>query len=134
LLSVSPTNPQPLYQQVIEQLRALILGGDLQPGQPLPSVRQLAADISASVITTRRAYLELEREGLIVTRPGRGTFVAELPPDGRREAALKLLGRELEALLARAQALGVDPRALQVVLGSLIEERSGREHVKEEGR
>jgi hypothetical protein len=60
--------------------------------------------------------------------------VAELPPDGRRKAALKLLGRELEALLARARALGVDPRALQVVLGSLIEERSGREHVKEEGR
>ncbi|HSW09768.1 MAG TPA: GntR family transcriptional regulator [Bacillota bacterium] len=132
MLSVSPTNPQPLYQQVIEQLRALILIGDLQPGQPLPSVRQLAADISTSVITTRRAYLELEREGLIVTSPGRGTFVAELSPDRRREVALRLLEREMEALLVRARALRVDPRALQSLFRSWLEGHGGREPVKED--
>lgn len=133
MLCISPTNPQPLYQQVIEQLRALILTGDLQPGQQLPSVRQLAADISASVITTRRAYQELELEGLIVTSPGRGTFVAELSSDARREAASKLLGREMEALLARARVLRVDPLALQALFRSWLEEHSGTgEPVKEE--
>ncbi|MDQ7793358.1 MAG: GntR family transcriptional regulator [bacterium] len=121
MLSISPANPQPLYLQVVDQLRALILAGDLSPGDPLPSVRQLAIDIATSVITTRRAYLELEREGLIVTRPGRGTFVAELDAHQRRSAALALLQRELGGWLARAQALGVEPRALQDLLDSAIE-------------
>lgn len=121
MLSVSPHNPRPLYQQVVEQLRALILGGDLAPGESLPSVRQLAADIAASVITTRRAYLELEREGLIVTRPGRGTFVAELDAGQRQRVALALLEEEMVALVARAADLGVDAGALQAMLKAILE-------------
>ena len=120
MLSISPGNPQPLYQQVVEQIRARILTGDLPAGTPLPSVRQLAADISASVITTRRAYLELEKEGLIITKPGLGTFVAQLTDEHRQQMALAILRDELAALVARAEALGVSGEELSHLLGDII--------------
>lgn len=112
MLFISQTNPQPLYRQVVEQIRARILSGDLTPGTPLPSVRQLAAQISASVITTRRAYLELEREGLITTRPGLGTFVAQISGQRRKEITMGMLREELERLAARARELGVPSQEL----------------------
>ena len=77
-ITVSPNNPVPLYQQIVQQVRAKVLTGELKAGDPLPSMRQLASQLIASVITTKRAYSELEAEGLIVTRAGLGTFVADL--------------------------------------------------------
>ena len=79
-ITVSPNNPVPLYQQIVQQVRARVLTGELRAGDPLPSMRQLASQLIASVITTKRAYSELEAEGLIVTRAGLGTFVADLDP------------------------------------------------------
>ena len=73
-IDVSPNNPVPLYQQIVEQVRAKILTGELNAGDPLPSIRQLAGQLLASVITTKRAYSELEAEGLIMTRTGLGTL------------------------------------------------------------
>ncbi|MGI6130717.1 MAG: GntR family transcriptional regulator [Bacillota bacterium] len=80
-VTVSPNNPVPLYEQIVEQVRAKILTGELKAGDPLPSIRQLAGQLLASVITTKRAYSELEAEGLIITRTGLGTFVADLGPE-----------------------------------------------------
>lgn len=77
-IQVSMDDPEPMYAQIERQLRALIVGRHLEPGTPLPSVRALAHDLSCSVITTRRAYQELEQEGFIRTRQGMGTVVAEL--------------------------------------------------------
>jgi len=77
-ITVSPNNPVPLYQQIVQQVRARVLTGELRAGDPLPSMRQLASQLIASVITTKRAYSELEAEGLIVTRAGLGTFVSDL--------------------------------------------------------
>jgi len=77
LVVISQADPRPLYLQVKEQLRHRIAVGDLPPGSEIPSIRQLAADIRVSVITIKRAYLELELEGVIQTRQGRGSFVAE---------------------------------------------------------
>ena len=77
-ITVSPNNPVPLYQQIVQQVRAKVLTGELKAGDPLPSMRQLASQLIASVITTKRAYSELEAEGLIVTRAGLGTFVSDL--------------------------------------------------------
>ena len=74
---ISQTDPRPLYQQVKDQLRHRIAVGELKPGDEIPSIRQLAADIRVSVITIKRAYLELELEGVIQTRQGRGSFVAD---------------------------------------------------------
>lgn len=74
---ISQADPRPLYLQVKEQLRHRIAVGVLKPGDEIPSIRQLAADIRVSVITIKRAYLELELEGVIQTRQGRGSFVAD---------------------------------------------------------
>jgi GntR family transcriptional regulator len=74
---ISQADPRPLYQQVKDQLRHRIAVGELKPGDEIPSIRQLAADIRVSVITIKRAYLELELEGVIQTRQGRGSFVSD---------------------------------------------------------
>ena len=75
--TISQTDPRPLYLQVKEQIRHRIAVGELKPGDEIPSIRALAADIRVSVITIKRTYLELEREGVIQTRQGRGSFVAD---------------------------------------------------------
>jgi GntR family transcriptional regulator len=74
-------DPEPMYRQIESQLRDFILGGQLPPGTKLPSVRALATNLSCSVITTRRAYQDLEGEGFIHTRQGMGTVVAEIPDE-----------------------------------------------------
>ena len=87
---LSMEDPQPMYRQIESQLRDFILAGVLRPGTKLPTIRALASDLSCSVITTRRAYQDLENEGLILTRQGRGTVVAQIPEEKmsvrRREA------------------------------------------------
>ena len=78
---ISVDDPKPMYAQVEEQLRDLILAGHLKPETKLPSTRALARDLTCSVITTRRVYEDLEREGFVRTRSGRGTVVAEIPEE-----------------------------------------------------
>ena len=89
-LHLSLDDPEPMYRQIESQLRDFILDGQLEPGTRLPSMRALARDLSCSVITTRRAYEDLEGEGFIWTRQGMGTLVAEMPEEKmaahRREA------------------------------------------------
>ena len=71
----SQTDSRPLYQQIMEQIKQRIAVGDWPPNAPLPSIRELATGIKVSIITVKRAYLELEREGVIVTQQGRGSRV-----------------------------------------------------------
>ena len=89
-IHLSMDDPEPMYRQIESQLRDFILAGQLPPGTKLPSVRALAKDLSCSVITTRRAYQDLEGEGFIRTRQGMGTVVAEMTEEKmsvhRREA------------------------------------------------
>jgi GntR family transcriptional regulator len=77
-LNISQTDARPMYLQIVEQIRQRIAAGDWAAGKELPSIRALAADLSVSVITVKRAYLDLESEGVIVTRHGKGSFVAEV--------------------------------------------------------
>lgn len=72
-----------MYHQITEQLRALIVSGQIEEGRLLPSIREFAADLSCSVITVRRVYQDLEREGLLKTRQGTGTFVAKVGTEER---------------------------------------------------
>jgi GntR family transcriptional regulator len=99
---ISQADPRPLYLQVKEQLRHRIAVGELRTGDEIPSIRQLAADIRVSVITIKRAYLELELEGVIQTRQGRGSFVAENANLGQR-----LKEQELDQHLAAAAEVAV---------------------------
>jgi GntR family transcriptional regulator len=103
---LSNSSEKPLYLQIIEQVRKEIMDGEIVSGQPLPSIRALAADLSVSVITTKRAYDELEKEGLIEMIPGRGCFAAgnnEL----MRERRLKLLEEQIEGMLKQAAYLEI---------------------------
>jgi GntR family transcriptional regulator len=85
---ISPAAPGALYDQIVNGFRREISEGRLAPGSPLPSFRQLAADLMVSLITVKRAYEELEREGIIYRRQGLGTFVAEQGGDRSRDLKL----------------------------------------------
>ena len=77
-LNISQTDARPMYLQIMEQIRMRIAAGDWAPGKELPSIRALAADLRVSVITVKRAYLDLETAKVIVTRHGKGSFVADV--------------------------------------------------------
>ncbi|MCX7397445.1 MAG: GntR family transcriptional regulator [Planctomycetales bacterium] len=100
-ITLSQSDPRALYLQVIEQIQRRVAVGDLLPGTELPSIRQLAADLSVSVITIKRAYLELEREGTITTRQGKGSVVSDQP--GLQSSIAQ---RELDEHLNQAAQLG----------------------------
>lgn len=109
-----------MYQQIVDQITARVLAGDWAPGQALPSIRELAAGSGVSVITVKRAYEELERAGLIQTRHGKGSVVAERP-----QLARDLHEQALQAQLAEAAAtaarLGLDRAALHARLDAALD-------------
>jgi len=121
LLTVDNLSPVPLYQQIVDQIRGKILTGQLKPGDPLPSIRQLAADLSISVITTKRAYQELENEGLIQTRPGRGTFVSELKRAYLQEVGLREVEDRLREAVRTALRLGVSRAVVEDLLKKILD-------------
>lgn len=100
-LTVSQADRRPMYLQLMEQIRHRIAIGDWSPGHELPSIRALAVDVGVSVITVKRAYLELERGGVIVTRQGKGSFVSEAA-----DLAANLRQQELDDHLLAAAAIG----------------------------
>jgi GntR family transcriptional regulator len=110
--AISQSDKRPMYLQIMEQIKERIAVGDWAEGQPIPSIRQLAVDLQVSVITVKRAYLELEREGVIVTQQGKGSRVASTPGLGAqlREQELQ---QHLEQATRIAAALGIRPRDLE---------------------
>ena len=100
---ISNSSGKPIYEQITAQVKNMILSGQLSEGQALPSMRQLARDLRISVITTKRAYEDLEREGFLINVPGKGCFVAAKDPALLREETL----RRIEAALAQAVDLAV---------------------------
>jgi GntR family transcriptional regulator len=109
---ISQTDKRALYLQIMEQVKQKIAVGDWTTGQAIPSIRQLAADIGVSVITVKRAYLELEREGLIMTRQGKGCFVASDSDLGARIREQEL-AQHLEHAVRSAAMMGVSPKNLE---------------------
>jgi GntR family transcriptional regulator len=106
---LSSNESSPMYSQIMEQILAKVMAGDWGPGHPLPSIRELASASKVSVITVKRAYLELEHAGVIVTRQGKGSFVAdtqELP----RQLAQQEFETHLAGLLVAATKLGLGPK------------------------
>ena len=89
----------PIYEQIYTQIKNQIIGGDLREDEALPSIRSLAKDLRISVITTKRAYEELERDGFIVTVPGKGSYVAEKNLDFVREEQLKSIEEHMQEIV-----------------------------------
>lgn len=96
----------PIYRQLVQQVREAIARGDLKPEDQLPSVRQLSRDLVINPNTVARAYTELEREGLLSNRPGRGVFVAEPKGELTKDARRRRLLESLDRLLTEAVHLG----------------------------
>jgi len=116
------SSDQPIYEQITEQIKDKIMRGELKGGDALPSMRTLAKDLHISVITTKRAYEELERSGFIHTVVGRGSFVAQTNMDLVREEQY----RKIESLLGEsvhlAKQSGIDCKELEDILRMLYEE------------
>ena len=104
-LFLSAADATPMYRQIVDQITARVIAGDWAPGAALPSIRELAAANAVSVITVKRAYLELEHASVIVTRHGKGSFVAESIDPSRAHLQGELL-RQIDAVLATADRLG----------------------------
>jgi GntR family transcriptional regulator len=110
--AISQSDKRPMYLQIMEQIKQRIAVGDWTEGQPIPSIRQMAVDLQVSVITVKRAYLELEREGVIVTQQGKGSHVASNAGLGARLREQELQ-QHLEQAMRIAAQLGMRPRELE---------------------
>ncbi len=120
-INLSLQSEVPAYEQIKMQIKAQILAGDLPPNAPLVSMRQLARDLRVSVITTTRAYGDLEAEGLIYTLQGRGSFVKGDAEAVRRQY-LKAVDESLQAAVEKGRAAGVDLSGLQRRLEEIYHE------------
>ena len=123
-LIIRNTTSQPIYEQIYVQIKSQIVAGTLRPGEALPSIRALAKDLKISVITTKRAYDELEAQGLIYTMAGKGCFVAEENLELIREQRQKELEDHLTAALELARGCGLTVQDLVRTLTLLSEEES----------
>src|SRR3974390_2426609 len=106
-LRISTTDGMPIYLQIVNQVKHLIASRRLSPGDEIPAIRTLANDLLINPNTVARAYLELEREGLVFKRHGSGTFVSEGGSPLARKGRLKLLTQRIGAFLSHAKHLGV---------------------------
>ena len=121
-LVISNASNLPIYEQIVEGIKRHILSGELREGDMLPSIRALAKDLRISVITTKRAYEELEGEGFIYTVAGKGCFVAARSREWMREDLLRRIEEHLQELSRLATAAGVSGEELCRMLRTLCEE------------
>ena len=112
----------PIYEQISDQIKAMIMNGTLKEGDALPSMRNLAQDLRVSVITTKRAYEILEAEGMIESFTGRGSFVAAQDPQLLREQNLREIEKHLSAAVDIARKSGIRTDEVQELLNILLEE------------
>lgn len=119
---ISNASGQPIYEQISRQIKGAIAGGKLSPGEALPSIRSLARDLRISVITTKRAYEELERDGFIYTVAGKGCFVAEQNLGLQRESGLREIEAHLQAAVELSRQCGLTDEELMEMLRVLREE------------
>ena len=126
-LHLSMDNPEPMYAQIESQLKDLILADVLEPGTKLPSIRALARDLPCSVITTRRAYEDLEREGFILTRVGRGTMVANIPEEKMSAHRREAVDVALREAVRAGRRAGFTKEELREIFEEILEEMLHRD-------
>lgn len=107
-ITILPQGTLAIYEQIVNQLKNAIVTGELKAGEALPSIRSLAAELGVSVITTKRAYEELEKEGLIRSVAGKGFYVCEYNTDYLKEKQLMMLEKRLGEVIEEAKQAGLD--------------------------
>lgn len=118
---ISNDSGLPIYEQIKNQIKAQIVAGDLRADEALPGMRTLASDLKVSVITTKRAYNDLEQEGYIYSMPGKGSFVKKLNEEVVRENALAEIEKYFTDAMTVAKAAGIEIEELQEILKTLDE-------------
>lgn len=121
---ISNSSGEPIYEQIVRQIKALIMSGELTEGDALPSMRLLAQQLRISVITTKRAYEELERDGFIESYTGKGSFVRRQNPELFREETLRQLETGLSEVCAKAKTADVGLDELVEILTMLYGEQT----------
>ena len=118
---ISNDSGLPIYEQIKNQIKAQIVAGELKADEDLPGMRTLASDLKVSVITTKRAYNDLEQEGYIYSMPGKGSFVKKLNEEVVRENALAEIEKYFTDAMTVAKAVGIEIEELQEILKTLDE-------------
>lgn len=122
LIFINNKNGVPIYDQIYSQIKNEIISGSLKEDSPLPSIRSLAKDLRISVITTKRAYEELEKDGFIYTLPGKGSFVAGKNTELIREEHLRRIEEHLEEIMKLSAACSLQKSDIFSMLNILFEE------------
>lgn len=112
----------PLYEQIVNQMKAMILNGQLQQGEMLPSIRIMAKDLKVSIITVKRAYEELDKEGFVQTTPGKGTYVSLNNMERLKEIQMSQIENKLEETIIVAKSIGMTLKELKERLEIIYEE------------
>ncbi len=119
---ISNSSGEPIYEQITNQIKSAIMKGELTEGELLPSIRLLAKELQISVITTKRAYEELEREGFIETVPGKGSYVSGQNKELLKERRLKELENKISEIISESKLIGLSFSELQEMLRLLFNE------------
>lgn len=119
---INNSSMQPIYEQIVEQIKAAVIQDKLHSGEALLSVRGLAKDLRISALTVKKAYDTLEEEGFVVTVHGKGSFVAGLNRNLQKEDQKKEVEQELEATVRKAKRYGLDNEELNELFQLILEE------------
>lgn len=112
----------PLYEQMTSQIKALILKGELAQGEPLPSIRMMAKELRVSIITVKRAYEELEKEGFVQTTPGKGTYVSLANKERLKEMQISQIEEQLEKAIIAAKSINMSIEEIKERIELIYEE------------
>lgn len=126
-LHISDASGVPFYRQIVDQVAQLIRSGQLAPGEQLPSVRDLAGELLVSLITTRRAYADLEHAGLITRKQGQGTFVAETVEKASFEQAVASARTQIREAVGTARRLGLKDRDIRNLVEESLDRSGGND-------
>ena len=118
---ISNSSGKPIYEQITSQIKEMIMNGTLKEGDSLPSMRNLAQQLRISIITTKRAYEELERDGFIDTFTGKGSFVSRQDQEFLREEGLRRIEQNLTLAVEKAKQCGVQLEELKDILTMLYD-------------
>lgn len=122
-IQVDENRAEPLYAQIETQLRAMILSGHLEVGTLLPSIRELASQLNCSIITIRRVYQDLEQEGLLRTRQGTGTFIADVRQGEREQYRRQAVEDALQAAIDAAKQMRMTEQQIRDSFEQMMQRR-----------
>jgi GntR family transcriptional regulator len=129
-ISISQSSPKPIYQQIEDRVRSLIVAGELNEGEEIPSIRALAQDLRVSVITVKRAYDDLVAEGFLTSVQGKGCYVSVRNKELFREQRMRIVEEKLDEAAAEARLIGMTLDELQTTLAIIFEEEKHGTRIK----